>query len=593
MKPAHTLAVIWKALTFGQRRRFVLLQFVSLLMAMSTVAGLAAVMAFLAVLADPTLVDTHPALNGLWRMLQTTRREFIVSLGAAFIALLIASAMLNVLGSRVMGRFAYSVGDRIREVLFLEYLHRDYLFHARVGAGQLTDNVLIQADRVTVSLLHGQQLVTNAVLTLLVVGSIAAVNPQVAAAGVLGIAGGYLLFYRAVRTSLGRQGRLQAQLSFERLAVVEQSFRGIKYLLVTGAQQSFGRRLATITRTLSQSFADTLFVAQMPRYVLECVAGAGLIACAAFVSGGANESAWLAQLSFIGFAGFRLLPAFQQMYHAFVIVRSNRGAVENIAAELSCMALAPRTTQPRGAPAAPLVRGIELTGVSFRYGPDSPAVLADASLSIPAGAAIGIVGASGCGKTTLVDLILGLLLSERGRIEVDGKPLDSSSLPEWRQRIGYVPQDPLILDDSVRANIAFGVAPDDIDDARVHEVAREAGAAEFIESLAEGYATKLVGVGAGLSGGQRQRIAIARALYHDPALLVLDEATNALDSDTERAVIDAVVRNRGARTVLVVAHGLALIDACDRVYELRGGSLHLRDSRPIRNYALRTGSATE
>ena len=580
MSPSQVFKVIWRVLTPAQRRRFVGLQFVSLLMAVSTVAGLAAVMAFLAILADPALIESHSALRALARIAPDSRDDAVVTLGAAFVGLLVASAVLNVAGSRAMGRFSYSVGDRVRETLFAEYLRRDYLFHVRAKVARLVDNVVWQSERVTTTLLQGQQLMTNAVLTVLVVTSIAVVNPVVAAVGVLGIGGAYLLFYWIARRGIGRHGQLQARLSSERVGVVQQSLLGIKYLLVSGAQPLFRRRLGEVTRPLSLSIAETQFIAQLPRYVLECVAGAALIACAAVVSSGAGDRLWLAQLGFIGFAGFRLLPAFQQMYHAFAIIRSNRPGVEHIAAELAAR-VSNAATPAQEAPApSEFKRDVALVGVSYRYAPDAPLVLDNVSLKLAAGEAVGIVGASGSGKTTLVDLVLGLLSPASGRIDIDGRTLDASWLPAWRTCIGYVPQDVLILDAPIRENIAFGVDPAEIDDARVRDVARQAGANEFIEALPGGYGARISNVAASLSGGQRQRIGIARALYHDPALLVLDEATNALDADTERAIIDAVVRNRGTRTILIVAHGTAVIDACDRVCELRGGSLQERAARP-------------
>jgi ATP-binding cassette, subfamily B, bacterial PglK len=574
------LAIIWRTLTPAQRRRLVILQIVSLVMAISTVLGLAAVMTFLAVLSTPAFVENHAVLSWMWRVLDTTRPNFLWVLGGVFIALLVASAVTNVLGSRAMGRFAYSVGDRIREVLFAEYLRRDYLFHVRAGAGWLMDTVLNQSDRVTLTLLFGQVLITNAVLTLLVVVSIAIVNLPVAIGGVLAVAGSYFIFYLIVQRRIARNGRVQSQFSAERTATVEQALLGIKYALVAGAQPAFSTRLTAVTRTLSHSMADTQFIAQFPKYVLECVAGAALIACAAYVSGRSTDGAWLAQLSFIGFAGFRLLPAVQQMYNAFVIVRANRVVIDNLASELARSQADDRRARVarRSADRWALARSIELVDVSFRYSPETPLVLDNLALRIEAGTAVGIVGASGCGKTTLIDLILGLLSPAGGRIEVDGESLDSSRLASWQQAIGYVPQDVMILDAPLRENIAFGVEPGGIDDARVREVARQAGASEFIEALAGGYSANLNDTG--LSGGQRQRIGIARALYHDPALLVLDEATNALDGDTERAIIETVVRNRGSRTLLIVAHGAALIDACDRVYEMKGGIL--RDNFPPR-----------
>jgi ATP-binding cassette, subfamily B, bacterial PglK len=260
-----------------------------------------------------------------------------------------------------------------------------------------------------------------------------------------------------------------------------------------------------------------------------------------------------------------------------VVVRSNRHAIESLASELGSAVYEPRVPEsPRSKSAPAPVRAVELTGVSFQFSPGTPRVLDNVTLRIPAGTAIGIIGESGSGKTTLVDLIVGLIRPTSGRIEVDGENLDARRVPAWQQSIGYVPQDVMILDASVRENIAFGVAPGEIDDARVREVARQAGALEFIEALPGAFAAAAAGSGGGLSGGQRQRIAIARALYNEPALVVLDEATNSLDAETERAIIDTVVRNRGSRTVVVIAHGAAVIDACDRVYELRGGTLQDR-----------------
>jgi HlyD family secretion protein len=575
MNSAHALSRFWRALTPALRRRFVAQQFISLFMAMSTAAGLAGVMTFLAVLADPTLIETHATLQWLAQRFDVSSRELLVGLGWGFTALLLLSAIVNVVGSRLMANFVFGVGDRIREMLFADYLRRDYLFHAKVGAGRLMDNVLNQVDRVTGMLLHGQQLVTNIVLMLLVVISIALVNPMVAAAGVLAVAGCYLVFYGFIRRRVARHGQLQAQLSTARIALVQQALLGIRYLQVARAQPAFDRRFAALTRSLSHSIADTQFIGIFPKYVLECAAGATLIACAGWVGSRAGGGAMLAQLSFIGFAGLRLLPAFQQIYNAFVAIRSNHPAFENLAVELgSGTPVAERKESSAGKLA--LRRKIELVGVSFRYSSDTPLVLAGASLSIPAGVAVGIMGASGCGKTTLVDLVLGLLVPNAGHIEIDGAVLDANRVPAWQNSVGYVPQDVLILDATLRENIAFGVDPAEIDDARVRVAAHLAGASEFIEALSGGYDARMTGAGGGLSGGQRQRIGIARALYRQPTFLVLDEATNALDTDTEAAIIDAVVRNRGSRTLLVVAHDAAVINACDRVYELRDGKLHAR-----------------
>jgi ABC-type multidrug transport system fused ATPase/permease subunit len=569
------LTTLWNALTPAHRRRCLLLQFLSLFMATSTVAGLAAVMTFLAVLTEPALIEKHAALGWLWRQ-AGSQREFFLVLGGAFIALLMLSAVLNVFGVRAMGRYAHSVGDRIREVLFADYLRREFPFHARAGAGQLMDDVLYQSDRVTHTLFNAQLFVTNAALTLLVVASIAIVNPLVALLGVVVIGGSYLGFYWLIRPRVARNGLLQRRLGAERTAVVQQAFLGIKYLLIARAQDSFDRRFRTATRSLSEALADTNFIGLVPRFMLECMAGAAIIAVAAFAGHGAVGGAWLAQLSFIAFAGFRLLPAVQQMYQAFVVMRANRATLVNLSAQLEGNAAAPANAGALAATKLVPARSIGLVDVSFRYAPDAPLVLDGTSLHIDTGAAIGIVGPSGSGKTTLADLLVGLLAPSTGRIEIDGVALDPPRVSAWQQAIGYVPQDVMLLDATVRENIAFGLEPADIDDARLRQAATQAGALGFIEALPQGFHTRTTGVGSSLSGGQRQRLGIARALYRDPSLLLLDEATNSLDADTERAIIDAVVRNRGTRTLVVVAHSAAVIQACDRVYELRAGKLHER-----------------
>jgi HlyD family secretion protein len=227
--------------------------------------------------------------------------------------------------------------------------------------------------------------------------------------GVLAVAGCYGLFFRLVRWRLSRHGAEVSRMGAERTAVAEQAFLGIKYLLIARAQKTFDQRFQAATRALSHSLAETNLIGQSPRYLLECVAGATLIACAAFVGGGATGSAWLAQLSFIAFAGFRLLPAAQQMYQASVVVRANRAVIDNLAAQLARRATLRDAEADAARPRAAPLRAVELVDLGFRYSAETPWVLDGASLRIEAGAAIGIVGASGCGKTTVVDLLTGLL----------------------------------------------------------------------------------------------------------------------------------------------------------------------------------------
>ncbi len=575
----NSLVTLWRLLTPAQRRRCVFMQLLSLAMAASTVIGLAALMPFFAVLADPGLATRSPALSAFvaWSGFSDPVALRTV-LGAGFVALLIASNAVNLLGNVAMARLTYRIGDEFRVALFNEYLHRDYLFHLRSGATRLEANVLYEADRITGVLQSAFVLSTNALMILLICVSIAWLDPALAAFLLPLFAIAYGLVYAVARRRLLENGRIQTQAGAARVAAVEQGLRAVRELLLTRRQAYFRNRFADASAIISRVATSTQLIGQYPRHLLECIAGIGLIVAALVLSARTSSvGTWLAELTFIGVAAYRLLPALQQGYYALVTVRAHRGAIESSAADLAS-AVSRRSASRRVDDAAGAQRRVrrasvvEFRDVSFRYSSDSPLVVDSLSLRIPAGAAIGLIGPNGSGKSTVADLLLGLLRPESGRIEVDGAPLDETRLREWQSRVACVPQEIYLIDASVRANIAFGCESVD-DDARVREAARLAGATEFIDALPGGLDEPLGERGVRLSGGQRQLIGIARALYEDPDLLVLDEGTSALDHAAEAAVVETVMRLRGARTVLVIAHRAATVQACDTVHELVAGKL--------------------
>jgi ATP-binding cassette, subfamily B, bacterial PglK len=569
MHASRAWRIVWRALTPAQRRRGLALQAVAIGMAASTVLSLAMVMGFLAVLAEPDLADRH-------EMLARIAGAPLAS-GLALLLLLVAATAMNVFGARALGRFGHDVGDRLRELLFAHYLRCDYLFHLQAGADPLRDTVLHQADRVVVALTALQTLASNGWLTALLVACIGWIDPGVALAGLLVVGLSYASFYRLVRRRVARHGEELARQHAERTRWAEQALTGLKPLRLAGAETYFEARFAGASRALSAALAGHQFLGQFPRFVLECLAGCALIAAALWLRGSSTSGAWLAQLSFMGLAGFRLLPAVQQMYNACVLLGVTRPALRTIAGELGTSGSRESQTRDRRAAAAPLAASIELDRISFRYSDALPWVLRELSLCIPAGSAVAIVGASGSGKTTLVDLLVGLLTPSAGALIVDGRALPADRRA-WQQSVGYVPQEVVILDAPVRENIAFGIDPRDVDEHRVQECARLAGAHGFICGLSAGYATRLGAGGEGLSGGQRQRLGIARALYRRPSLLVLDEATSCLDAEAERSLVDNLIRQRAGGTVLVVAHRPALVEACDVVHELSGGRLSAREA---------------
>jgi ABC-type multidrug transport system fused ATPase/permease subunit len=567
---------IWGVLAARQRRWVIGAQFLSILMAFSTVIGIASIAPFFSLLGDPKLIDQTGLLHWLYDFGFSSKRSFTVALGVAFVGLVILANLINVIGSFVMIRLALWISTDLQSILFEEYLHRPYIFHARTPSAVLFNNIIHETIRATNQILQNAfSLITNIVTALFIIVSVLLLNPVVAAAMIGALAGGYVMIYLAVRNRLLQAGRTQSQLFVELTKTVNESLGAIKEILVLRTQQYFRGSFARSSEGFARAAAHTQLIAQSPRYVMECVAVVGLVAAALLASNrDRGIGPWLGQLTFLGFAAYRLLPTLQQAFVAIVRIRADRPGFTAIARDLR---LARARKYSDVAPDSPWrkspVSEIRLEEVSFRYEPDQPLAIDGVSLRIPVRAAIGFVGANGSGKTTLVDLIAGLLVPARGRIEVDGIVLNDGNRAAWQARIAYVPQNISLLDTSIAQNVALGIAGADIDRERLLAASQLAQLDEFVATLPGRYDHVVGERGVKLSGGQRQRIGIARALYADASVLILDEATNALDGLTEQEMMATIVRLRGRYTIIVIAHRLSTVRSCDAIVEFDHGKV--------------------
>jgi HlyD family secretion protein len=567
---------IWSVLTSRQRRWVLGAQFLSIIMALTTVVGIASIAPFFSVLGNPHLIDQSGPLVWLYHLGFSSRRSFTVALGLAFMGLVLLANLINVIGSFVMIRLALRIGTDLQSILFAEYLHRPYCFHARTHSAVLFNNVIHETARATNHILQNAfSLITNIVTALFIVVSVMLLNPVVAAAMIVGLAGGYILIYLAVRNRLLRAGEIESHFYIEQTKVVNESLGAIKEILVLRTQNFFRGSFERSTRSVARAAARTQLIGQSPRYVMECIAVVGLVAVA-LLAGRREDGIGtrLGQLTFLGFAAYRLLPTLQQAFLAIVKIRANRAGFASIVPDLRlARANEYRVARPDSSWREFPRSEIRLKEVSYRYEPDRPPAVSGVSLRIPAGAAVGFVGANGSGKTTLVDLIAGLLVPGTGQIEVDGIVLDAANRPAWQSRIAYAPQNIFLLDATIAQNVALSVSAGEIDRERLLAAARLAQLDEFVATLPFGYDHMVGERGRRLSGGQRQRIGIARALYRDASVLIMDEATNSLDGLTEQELMATILRLRGRYTVILIAHRLNTVRACDVIFEFDCGNV--------------------
>jgi len=574
----QTLKKLLALLTPLERKRAGLLMSMILVMAFFDMLGVASILPFTSVLANPELVHTNAILNTAFKISRHigiyTSEQFLFVLGVLVFVLLITSLAFKALTTYAQTRFAlmreYSIGKRLVE----SYLHQPYSWFlsrhsADLGKSILSEvNVVIGNGMIPLMMLMAQITVTSAMLILLII-----VDPLLALSVglVLGLA--YVVIFAAVSGWLKRLGQARIEANQERFTAVSEAFGAVKEVKVGGLEQAYIQRFAKPAEIYAKGQATAQVIAQLPRFALEAIAFGGMLLVILFLMAKSGSFAdALPIIALYAFAGYRILPALQQIYGALSQLRFAGPALDALRQDLRSLQNA--DVQCGHMSPLPLTQAIELNHVSYCY-PNAPqAALKDIDLTISLCSTVGFVGATGCGKTTTVDVILGLLEPQEGSLCIDGKPVTAANRRQWQSAIGYVPQHIYLSDDSVAANIAFGVNIKDIDQKALERAAKFANLHDFVvNELPQGYATIVGERGIRLSGGQRQRIGIARALYHKPQVLILDEATSALDNLTEQAVMEALNNLGHDITIILIAHRLSTVRQCDQIYLLERGEV--------------------
>jgi ATP-binding cassette, subfamily B, bacterial PglK len=580
-----TYRLILSLLDRREKRRLAALLVLIVVTGLLETAGVASILPFLAVIADPEIIESNRVLSRIYQMIGfTSVADFQIFVGIMAFLMVVTGLAFRALTTYGIIRFTRMRSYLLSRRMLQNYLHQPYAWFLSRHSSQLSTGVLSEVENmISKVMMPAMQLLPALVTAVMITGLILVMEPVVALTVVVVIGGAFLMIYALLRNALQRFGIMRKNANLARFRIVQEATGGLKELKLMGLEGSFLQRFEGEARRMARAQSATSLLSQMPHIVLEGLAFGTilLVVLVLLLRGGGDLTAVLPTIGFVAMASTRLLPKMRAIYQHIASIRSNDKILESVHEDLTRLRatdLAARAEAEK-LPPRPLREKLELRAVSYAYpAADRPALDA-LSLTIPANGRIGIVGATGAGKTTVVDIILGLLRPTSGALIVDGQEITDDLVRAWQKSVGYVPQHIFLSDDTVAANVAFGIPEKKIDMAAVERAARIAALHDFVlEQLPEGYATPVGERGVRLSGGQRQRIGIARALYHDPDILIMDEATSALDNLTEQAVMEAVNNLAGAKTVLMIAHRLTTVRNCDVIFLLEHGRLAAQGS---------------
>lgn len=575
LPPVFTLLQrLWRHISLRRRAQLAVLFVLMVVATLSEIAAIGAVLPFLAVLSSPQSVFVNAHLQPLIAFLGISEStQLLAPLTVIFIAAALLSGGLRLLLLYVQTRLSHAIGVDVSTDIFRRTLYQPYAVHISRNSSEVISAMLNKAQAIVGHAVIPCLTISSSLLMLAaILITLFAIDPIIASSSFAGFGLIYVAVIFFTRRRLAIDSARINHEQNETLKIIQEGLGGIRDVLIDGTQNIYCKAYRNADVPLRRAVANIQIISATPRYCIEAM-GMALIAGLAYSlasrAGGLGSA--IPVLGALVLGAQRLLPVLQQGYAAWTMIKGGHVSL-NDALNLLDQPLPEYASLPPPVP-MPFQRGIELRNLSFRYSADGPWVLRDLNLSIPKGARVGFIGTTGSGKSTLSDVVMGLLEAEEGFLAIDGVPLSAQNRRAWQAHIAHVPQSIFLADVRIAENIAFGVPPDAIDLDRVRRAAQQARIAETIEGWTEGYDTLAGERGIRLSGGQRQRIGIARALYKQADVIVLDEATSALDNDTEKAVMHSLEILGNQPTMLIVAHRLTTLRNCTHIVELNNGQV--------------------
>ena len=569
---------IWRLLNKKERVQLSKVSGLHTFSGLTDMLGVVSILPFLSVAAKPDILQSNEYLIGMKNWLQFSNNDFLIFLGTLSLIALFLNQLVRLFSSWYGQFISLNIWRNLHNRMFSYYLNQSYMYHLLHPGNELLEKLQVQTNAAVAGVIQPYFLLISSFFTTLFTLSLIIFIEPVMTSILLVIMGlFYFLIFKFLKSRLDYYGKVGPEFSQKTFKLIEESFGAIKEIKVRRNGQIYLDLFDPLAKRYCDANVKLQLFGSIPKALVELVAfGSILLITILMIKKSDGFMDVVPVLGMYALALSRLIPAIHSIFNQFSRIRFYSPSLHSIQKDLidASKSNEVRPLNALKAKDVTLAHNIELESLSFAYSGSTKKVLDAISLNIPVGHLIGIAGGSGAGKTTLIDLILGLFKPVLGSIKIDGNPLTESNISSWQTRIGYVPQSGFIANGSIARNIAFGIHENEIDMQRVIDMAKITQISEFIETeLPEKYETLVGDRGVLLSGGQCQRITIARALYHDPDVLILDEATSALDGITENKVINAILKFSKQKTIIMIAHRLSTLKDCDNIFFIEKGKL--------------------
>jgi ABC-type multidrug transport system fused ATPase/permease subunit len=563
---------IYAVLSREQKTKMLMLQFFFAFSAIVQVVGVASIAPFIGIISNPETIQSNKVLATIYDAGNfESNNEFILGFALLSIAMIVISNGVSAITLWLQLRFSIYLGSSFQFQLFEKFINRDYLFHKSTNYNRLISIISADAPRFIYMVLQPYLMMcSQAFVAIIILVGLLFLDPLIAIGSAVLIGGAYLGTYWIIKKSLKRHGEIITDRNRLVQAILSESFIGIKDIKLNSLEKKYTENYRTVNQRGLDSSAYIALSGDLPRFAIETISFSAILMFAILLLSSSSNTNVVSILSIYAIAGYKLLPTMQQIYKSISSISANGGVVLELKSNLDV--ITEDSAQVRAEPMKD-VGAITLHNISYQYPKTNKPALDDVSVSFMQGQLNTIAGPSGSGKSTLADIILGLLPPATGQIKANDTGIQGKLLQAYQATIGYVPQHIFILDDSVIANVAFGVDKHDIDIEQVKQALIHANAMEFVEKLAKGLETGLGQDGKLLSGGQRQRIGIARALYRKNKVLILDEPTSALDIESEHELMSLLNQLKHEVLIIVISHRPAAIKLSDKISVIADGKL--------------------